>query len=171
MKTATRLIWACLLCFFVQAEVAYGQFFQPTCIDSLMITNNTCYGTTYQAICGCDNVTYRNECFAVAAGIINGAFTDGPCEFMDFDFTPNPAGRDLVNGPLTIRVICKGPVDINVWIFDTFFREKYYQRSLQFQEQIFQPDVRGWGNGLFFIAVEAGGVVKIKRLLVNQIEE
>jgi hypothetical protein len=116
-------------------------------------------------------VTYRNECFAVAAGIINGAFTDGPCEFMDFDFTPNPAGRDLVNGPLTIRVICKGPVDINVWIFDTFFREKYYQRSLQFQEQIFQPDVRGWGNGLFFIAVEAGGVVKIKRLLVNQIEE
>lgn len=171
MKTATRLIWVCLLCFFVQAEAVYGQFFQPTCIDSLMITNNTCYGTTYQPICGCDNVTYRNECFAVAAGIINGAFTDGPCEFMDFDFTPNPAGRDLVNGPLTIRVICKGPADINVWIFDTFFREKYYQRSLQFQEQFFQPDVRGWGNGLFFIAVEAGGVVKIKRLLVNQIEE
>lgn len=171
MKTATRLIWICLLSLFAQTKVSYGQFFQPTCIDSLMITNNTCYGTTYQPICGCDNVTYRNECFAVAAGIINGAFTDGPCEFMDFDFTPNPAGRDLVNGPLTIRVICKSAVDINVWIFDTFFREKYYQRSLQFQEQFFQPDVRGWGNGLFFIAVEAGGVVKIKRLLVNQIEE
>lgn len=171
MKMVQRFIWACLICFFTPSYDVHAQFFQPTCIDSLMITNNTCYGTSYQPICGCDNVTYRNECFAVAAGIINGAFTDGPCEFMDFDFTPNPVGRDLVNGPLNIRVICKSTADINVWIFDTFFREKYYQRSLQFQDQIFQPDVRGWGNGLFFIVVEAAGVIKIKRLLVNQIEE
>jgi len=171
MKMVQRFIWACVLCFFTPSYDAHAQFFQPTCIDSLMITNNTCYGTTYQPICGCDNVTYRNECFAVAAGIINGAFTDGPCEFMDFDFNPNPAGRNPVDGPLTIRVICKSTADINVWVFDTFFRQKYYQRSLQFQDQIFQPDVRGWGNGLFFIVVEAAGVIKIKRLLVNQIEE
>jgi hypothetical protein len=152
-------------------ESAFSQFVQVSCIDSLAITNNTCYGTQYEPICGCDNVTYRNECNAVAAGIVNGAYTQGPCEFMDFDFNPNPAGRDPVNGPLTIRVICKGPGDINVWIFDAFFRQKYYQIARQFQDVEFRPDVRGWGNGLFFIAVEAGGIVKVKRLLVNQIED
>jgi hypothetical protein len=31
------------------------------------------------------------------------------------------------------------------------------------------PDVRNFGNGLYFIVIEAEGVVKVKRLLVNQI--
>jgi hypothetical protein len=55
-----------------------------TCIDSLAITFNQCYGTIYQPVCGC-NVTYRNECNAIAAGIVNFGYTEGPCEFMDFD--------------------------------------------------------------------------------------
>jgi hypothetical protein len=150
-------------------KVAYSQFTQPTCIDSLAITNNTCYGTMYEPVCGCDNVTYRNECNAVAAGIINGAYTQGPCEFMDFDFTPNPWGRDPVNGPLQVRVICKGVTDINVWIFDMFFRQKYYQVSRQFQDVTLFPEVRGFGNGMFLLVVEAAGVVKVKRLLINEI--
>jgi hypothetical protein len=85
---------------------------------------------------------------------------------MDFDFNPNPV---YTAGQLDIRVICKDITDINVWIFDTFFRQRYYQVSRQFKDVNLFPDVRNFGNGLYFIVIEAEGVVKVKRLLVNQI--
>lgn len=142
-----------------------AQFFNPNqCQDTLMITNNPCFGTIYQPVCGCDGITYRNECLAYAQGLLN--FNQGPCEFMDFDFTPNPVATA---GELKLKVICKDVSDINVWIFDAFFRQRYYQVSRQFMDIELYPDVRGWGNGVFFVVVEAAGVVKVKRLLVNQI--
>jgi hypothetical protein len=105
---------------------------------------------------------------ARAAGIINNSYTQGPCEFMDFDFYPNPVATA---GQLKVKVICKGISDINVWIFDMYFRQMYYQVSRQYADVELYPDVRGFGNGMFFIVVEAGGVIKVKRLLVNQIND
>jgi hypothetical protein len=105
---------------------------------------------------------------AQAAGIVNYAYTQGPCEFMDFDFYPNPVATV---SDLKLRVICKGITDINVWIFDMYFRQMYYQVSRQYADVELYPDVRGFGNGMFFIVVEAGGVIKVKRLLVNQIND
>jgi len=140
------------------------QFGQNFCQDSTLISLNPCYGTLYQPVCGCDGVTYRNECLAYAQGLLN--FVQGPCEFMDFDFLPNPVNTA---GQLQLKVICKDVTDINIWIFDMFFKQVYYQVSRQFKEIELYPDVRGLGNGMFFIVVEAAGTVKVKRLLVNQI--
>jgi hypothetical protein len=144
--------------------------YQPTCIDTTLanFNSNPCYGFSYEPVCGCDNVTYRNECMAQAAGIVNYSYTQGPCEFMDFDFYPNPVATA---GQLKLKVICKGVSDINVWIFDMYFRQMYYQVSRQYADVELYPDVRGFGNGMFFIVVEAGGAVKVKRLLVNQIND
>ena len=144
--------------------------YQPTCIDTTLMNfnSNPCYGNPYEPVCGCDNVTYRNSCLADAAGIINQSYTQGPCEFMDFDFYPNPVATA---GQLKVKVICKGVSDINVWIFDMYFRQMYYQVSRQYADVELYPDVRGFGNGMFFMVVEAGGVVKVKRLLVNQIND
>lgn len=144
--------------------------YQPTCIDTTLtnFNSNPCYGNSYEPVCGCDNVTYRNSCMADAAGIINYSYTQGPCEFMDFDFYPNPVATA---GQLKVKVICKGISDINVWIFDMYFRQMYYQVSRQFADIELYPDVRGFGNGLFFMVVEAGGAIKVKRLLVNQIND
>ena len=144
--------------------------YQPTCIDTTLMNFNAnpCYGNPYEPVCGCDNVTYRNSCLADAAGIIYQSYTQGPCEFMDFDFFPNPVATA---GQLKVKVICKGVSDINVWIFDMYFRQMYYQVSRQFADIELYPDVRGFGNGMFFIVIEAEGVIKVKRLLVNQIND
>jgi hypothetical protein len=167
MNVSARNIFGLFAILLLFATSSKAQFNQPTCIDSNMVSFNPCFGTIYQPVCGCDNVTYRNECLAIAAGIVNFGYVEGPCEFMDFDFLPNPVSTA---SELKLRVICKDITDINVWIFDAFFRERYYQVSRQFQDVELYPDVRGFGNGLFFIVVEAGGVVKVKRLLVNQVE-
>ncbi|MFM2284697.1 MAG: hypothetical protein RLZZ543_194 [Bacteroidota bacterium] len=146
---------------FSQNPISYN-----SCIDSTLISYalNPCSGFEYAPVCGCDNVTYHNECNAYSKGLLS--FTQGPCEFMDFDFYPNPVATA---SQLKVKVICKGISDINVWIFDAFFRQQYYQVSRQFSDIELYPDVRGWGNGVFFIVVEANGVVKVKKLLVNQI--
>jgi hypothetical protein len=154
------------LLFLISASFLKGQTFsQNTCKDSTMVTYNPCYGTLYSPVCGCDGVTYRNECLAYAQGLLN--FTQGPCEFMDFDFLPNPVNTA---GQLQLKIICKEVTDINVWIFDMYFKQMYYQVSRQFKDIELYPDIRGVGNGMFFIVVEAAGTVKVKRLLVNQIQ-
>ncbi len=167
MNFFNKITFGILMFLLLLAGRSEAQFGTPSCIDSNMVSFNPCFGTVYQPVCGCDNVTYRNECLAIAAGIVNFGYVDGPCEFMDFDFSPNPVNTA---GEMKLKIICKDVTDINVWIFDTFFRERYYQVSRQFQDIELYPDVRGFGNGLFFIVVEAGGVVKVKRLLVNQVE-
>ena len=143
-----------------------AQNFGNVCKDSTLASFNQCYGTPFQPICGCDGVTYRNECGALAKGVL--LWGQGPCEALDFDVRPNP----LVDiGYLDI--ITKQTSDVQVWIFDMFARNKYYFRYPSVFEQTIFPaniDAREFGNGLFFVVLETNGFYKVKRILVNQLD-
>jgi hypothetical protein len=154
------------LLFLISASFLKGQTYnQNTCQDSTLIVFDSCNEPDYNPVCGCDGVTYRTECFARNQGLLS--FTQGSCEFMDFDLVPNKVSNI---GELKIKVVCKDIADINVWIFDMFFHQMYYQVSRQFPDVELYPDIRNFGNGMFFVVVEAAGTVKVKRLLVNQIQ-
>jgi hypothetical protein len=148
-------------------QAVYAQFSSSVCIDSTMISNNTCYGTLYQPVCGCDGKTYRNECNAYAKGLFN--FSQGPCESFDFDLNPNPAILDLV-----INIVTRDVYDVNVWVFDMFYRQKYYQFFPSIYPQTPFPiniDVRGFGNGMYLMVLRCNNEFKLKRLLVNQLND
>lgn len=149
---------------FLISFVAKAQNFGTnTCVDSTLISNNPCNDQPYNPVCGCDGITYRNECKAIAQGVLN--YGEGPCEFMDFDMPINLVGTA---GVFKIQVVVKDVTDINVWIFDSFFKERYYQVSRQFDDIELFPDITGLGTGLYFLAVEAGGTVKVEKFVVSE---
>lgn len=48
------------------------------CINEKKSTNTDQCDYTFMPVCGCDQLTYRNDCFAKSAGVLS--WTDGPCE-------------------------------------------------------------------------------------------
>lgn len=54
-----------------------GTGFEDNCIDASQMNPNATCPTVYEPVCGCNNVTYVNECAADAAGVMST--TPGPC--------------------------------------------------------------------------------------------
>ena len=47
------------------------------CIDSTLIDPNAMCTEQWEPVCGCDNVTYSNSCYATNAGLT--IYVDGEC--------------------------------------------------------------------------------------------
>lgn len=131
---------------------ANGQWQQ--CVDSVKANPLfQCNDPAYIPVCGCNHITYRNQCEAYNVGGVNN-WTSGVCSGVDVDILPNPVGPA---SELTINISLPEFVygNITLQIVD-MYGKTYEQKFLNNINKItIQQDVRPLMTGVYFVIVRS----------------
>jgi hypothetical protein len=145
------LIKQILICFFIfLLKQSYAQF--NICIDSGRVNPLfQCNDQFYNPVCGCDGITYRNQCEAYNVyGVTN--WRSGVCSGLDVDYYPNPVGPA---SPFTVNLsfpeFIMGNADLKI---SDLYGRIYTQRIINnFNRQTIQLDLSGLKTGLYFLII------------------
>ena len=141
---------------------SYSQY----CRDSSRIPDTyiPC-GASYEPVCGCDGVTYRNPCAAEFwGGLYFQAWVDAPCEDFHFDFYPTAVfdNTDQVNFTIYMKYPGTATLKIYDYMGKSYFYKNYYAtyKDYKYYDQL---PLQTLLRGIYIAIVEAeGGVQYIK---------
>jgi hypothetical protein len=135
-----------------------------SCVDSLRVNPfYPCQGS-YIPVCGCDNITYRNDCAAYMQGGVN-QYMNGVCTYFDFDIVPTYISQST--GPLNLTIQFREGeqgsgfiriLDLYGKIDYTYVFSSQHRISLQLEPYLFN-------HGLHFVQVISNGEMMVKRFL------
>ncbi len=131
------------------------------CIDSTHIQYGGYCDPQWIPVCGCNGVTYRNDCFSRNAGLVSWNY--GICDAIDFDFNPNPPSND---GYIDIHAIMRTPGYMNVQLVDRFGRIYYSTAFSNISDFTFQINVKGFPAGMYLLNLWCNDGFKVKKIVV-----
>ena len=139
-----------------------GQFIP--CIDSGRINPMfQCNDQFYNPVCGCNGITYRNQC---AAYNMHGVteWRSGVCSGIDLDFYPNPVGpASTLTLNLSFPEFINGNVDVK--IVDVYGKTWEQRMINNFNRTSIQFDVSTLKTGVYIIIVTANNGASVVRQL------
>jgi hypothetical protein len=150
------LLIACFV-FFLSGNIQLS----AQCADSSLVQHGAYCDPQWIPVCGCNGVTYRNDCFARNQGLLQWNY--GICDAIDFDFNPNPP-VDYIN----VDVIIKTPGYMQVQLHDRFGRIFYSTSYVNPGQMSFQMNVKGFPAGLYYILIFCEDGYKVRKLVITE---
>ncbi len=159
MKLYKTLI-ICLF-FFAFSNTGKAQFFYD-CVDTSRVNPYyICGDPTYRPVCGCNGVTYRNECSAYFAGGVN-YHNNGTCENFGFDILQNP-----VLYYLTLSVYTSKSDRVLLQVWNLFGKIEYEDYFVGYEASVTEKiiDTYNWPRGMYIVVVNVNGEQQTKKLV------
>jgi len=159
-KLLTYLIFALLLFVTEKAQAQWGQ----VCVDSGRIQPYFgCLRPEFTVVCGCNNVTYRNDCVAFNQYGVN-TWRDGVCpnDLFFFDFWPN-----IVRDQMTFYLKTSVKTSATIEVADAFGKLMFYRILPAVPEPYFYQTFNflEYRPGIYFVSVRAGSKMETKKFI------
>lgn len=140
------------------------------CIDSNRVNPNyRCNDPSFDPVCGCNNVTYRNGCEMYNVGGVNYPSTtsNGVCSndyFYSF-FFPNPC-TDRINFNMQFAYQEYAPVTLQIYsVFGNLMLSQSYTSITSSPSPPITIYLTNIKSGMYTLVVRANGVYKITKFV------
>jgi len=148
--------------FLAFAHLGFSQITQPCQDQNLADPFFQCNDPTFAPVCGCNQVTYRNECAAFRNGGVTLIAHSGVCvnDFFFYAIYSNTVTAEL---NLYLQFTTSSPTTIQ--IRDTYGKLMMSQNYLSIDNRQFTWYVSEYTPGMYFVYVSSGGIFSIKKFM------
>jgi hypothetical protein len=149
--------------FITISQFVSAQINQP-CVDPGRVDPYyQCNDPSFLPVCGCDLITYRNECVAFRNGGVNQINYTGVCQNEYIFATVYPT---LVTDFITLYVQFSEKGSALIQIRNSFGKTMFSQNFLSISSRQFSINRGGYDPGVYYLFVVSGNVSKVVKFVV-----